>query len=287
MFRIDNLRQERSSVHTIQMQINRMQGYVCFYEGKDDILFYNHYIRQKHTESFEVIMCCGQKNVLELLNNLQFKTNLKPLFFIDKDFDDYLEKTITDDALFITDGYSFENYLVTREALNILMQDYCNLPSDKRLNYLNKFYIAYDIFINNMHPLMEWAVNCKKSNQDINLNNIDLSNFRSFFELSQDLVLTFNHNYQDEFKRLSQTENYYITIEINLDISEYDKWIRGKFALFFLLIFFEKIQEILKIKDKVNNPKELIKFLSPRISIPATLDAFLSRHIHLKKRVSK
>jgi hypothetical protein len=270
--------------HSIKSKINILPHDIIniyLYEGTDDILFYNHHIRQKHGNKINALKCHGKENVLKLQKDYDFK-HRKPLFFIDKDFDDYLGKTYPqNDNLFVTQGYSFENYLVTSIALSILLQDIADLSlhDSKAKNYLEKYEHAYHTFINAMKSLMELAVNCHKNKKAINLNNIDYKNFCSFFTLSHDLEVFFNENYLDEFKRLTQSETAINTLII-FDIFEHNKWLRGKYAIFFLRKFFDGIQNQLKIKDKINNDRDLIKFLSPRIPIPSNLDKFLSHHVH-------
>lgn len=269
--------------------------FVFLVEGKDDFIFYSSFFKQyfkNHTS--ETIQCGGKKAVLNRLTEKAtlFHQTQIPLFFIDKDFDDYLEKKITDDALFITDGYSFENYLVTPEALSELLEYHWFISKnlDVYNDIIEKYKRAYQKFVDFIKPFMKWWIECQVNDNKIDCFSLEYEyNKKSLINIDNSFEVIFisSQEFETVFKAQSRTQNAIINQTINdLNNDEHYKWLHGKYALDFMLIFYKKLQHNIQ-KPKPHNKKEnreaLIEFLSPRISIPATLDAFLSRHIQLGK----
>lgn len=86
--------------------------YFCFLEGADDEKYYqmrlNIYLNNREIRYYD---SKGKKNVLELYKKLKKDKSyeeLKLLFFIDKDYDFYLEKN-SQPSLYVTPCYSIEN----------------------------------------------------------------------------------------------------------------------------------------------------------------------------------
>ena len=86
--------------------------YFCFLEGADDEKYYqlrlNTYLNNGDIRCYD---SRGKKNVLDLYDKLKKDENykdLKLLFFVDKDYDFYLEENFKP-SLFVTPCYSIEN----------------------------------------------------------------------------------------------------------------------------------------------------------------------------------
>ena len=106
----------------------------CFYEGKDDQLYYNPRIRSIVFDSLDadirLIYCEGKDNVLSLLAQLDKKSKYKrswAAFFVDRDYDPSPTAT---KRLYVTPCYSLENFYVTTTALSKILSDEVRIPVD-------------------------------------------------------------------------------------------------------------------------------------------------------------
>lgn len=106
---------------------------VIAFEGIDDKAVYYHWIRQIIPELvYEPFVCKGKIKVLQLKEML--KRDLgglsKSVFYvIDRDFDDLCGHQSADD-IFMTQGYSFENYLVNESVLDELLKNELHCHSE-------------------------------------------------------------------------------------------------------------------------------------------------------------
>jgi len=124
-------RKERSSARAWTQFLNAYQKnpdrLYCFYEGKDDPLYYNPRIRWIVFDSRDAnlysIWCDGKDNALSLLALLDKKTKYKDswtAFFVDRDYD---PEPTANRRLYVTLYYSFENFYVTTSALHKILSD--------------------------------------------------------------------------------------------------------------------------------------------------------------------
>ncbi|MFT6071730.1 MAG: hypothetical protein ACJARD_001035 [Alphaproteobacteria bacterium] len=287
--RIDRLRAERITPHTIQLQINRMQErYVVFYEGDDDPSFYRNKIRCKtEYKEYHQFICNGKQPVLTLLKELTFKECLTGLFFIDKDFDDYLGIAHPRaDNLFVTCGYSMENYLVTKDVIKCLLNDYTYKNTDQNHhNIIDKFTKAYQDFLNFIKPIMAQVIMHRRSGNEFSFSDIE-AYFKKCFCITDDLDFqklddAYEKNLLEQIKILNNPP-------IDLPDTDSDKWIRGKFALLFLYKFCQKLETKLKVKNPTTQkPRSdngdgsmahFIETISNKMIFP-DLNTFLGQHI--------
>lgn len=121
-------------------------------EGDDDKIIYAQWIaRVRGDLVYEPFPCRGKKSVLDLkavverdLGNLD--KNL--YFFVDRDFDD-LAGHKPSEALFLTDMYSVENYLVSRDVLESILKNefHCHGRPDIRRTIIEMFDEDYSKFL--------------------------------------------------------------------------------------------------------------------------------------------
>ncbi|MCW2259613.1 MULTISPECIES: DUF4435 domain-containing protein [Sphingobacterium] len=108
----------------------------CFFEGSDSQYYFpriNNYNENNHT-----IVCGNKKSVLESYEIIKKKYPIyKTVFFIDSDFDDPIQKK----DLYVTFGYSIENFYCTVDVLSrILKNEFFLKISDKEyLDAINTF----------------------------------------------------------------------------------------------------------------------------------------------------
>lgn len=99
---------------------------VIAFEGIDDKAVYYHWIKQiVSTFVYEPFVCKGKAKVLQLKKMLEedlggLKTGV--LYVIDRDFDDLCGHQSAEE-LFMTQAYSFENYLVNESVLDEILKN--------------------------------------------------------------------------------------------------------------------------------------------------------------------
>ena len=134
----------------------------------------------KRVEKIYSYICDGKREVLEawkILEEWRIMDMERALFFLDSDHDRYLTiDTFRSDNIFVTAGYSFENYLVSAEAVNIVLAQYTpfNRTDGRFRRILAEFVVAYDGFVACMRPMMAWCIRVRARGGKPNLSNVDL-----------------------------------------------------------------------------------------------------------------
>ena len=100
----------------------------CFFEGYEDKRYYGTRIRFIYQTDFKNFTCGGKESVtkvIELINNHEIYKNSKTLFFIDKDY----SNKETKENLYVTPGYSIENFYTSKEVLEKILIDEFNMKT--------------------------------------------------------------------------------------------------------------------------------------------------------------
>ncbi|MDE6578409.1 MAG: DUF4435 domain-containing protein, partial [Muribaculaceae bacterium] len=101
----------------------------CFVEGYD-MPYYSPRIESLTDKDSEFIDCGGKKGVIGTHSFLSTKPAYKQyitLYFVDKDYDD--NHRLSAD-IFITDGYSVENYYASDKAIKKALKGICNVKAE-------------------------------------------------------------------------------------------------------------------------------------------------------------
>lgn len=124
--------------------------FFAFFEGLD-AAYYGMVIRMFHND-VEPIKCHNKEGVKKVYRKLSNEPNFntfKTGFFIDKDFDLNVEEEKNDD-IFVTKGYSIENYYVTKESFERILTYHFGLNrSDKMFSHIVDDYIKTQDNFNN------------------------------------------------------------------------------------------------------------------------------------------
>ena len=112
----------------------KKMNYFLFFEGKDDSKYYTiRFSNISAKNEYYMYYCDGKKNVIEIYwkikKNTIEDTNKSLLFFVDRDFDKYLELP---DDIYVTDGYSIENYYFTDYAIRNLLKCEFNFQQSEK-----------------------------------------------------------------------------------------------------------------------------------------------------------
>ncbi|NER36805.1 MAG: DUF4435 domain-containing protein [Oscillatoria sp. SIO1A7] len=141
-----------------QKQAKCVYGFV---EGNDDRTFYEYLIRPQLPEGWtvEFIKSGRKKEVLRSLENFRWGevSRKRICFFVDRDLQDFLKNPPKpQDNLYITDGYSIENYILQDAVLLWVLRDFHKIDLLKEQQEIIKRIIRKneDSFFEAMMPLM-------------------------------------------------------------------------------------------------------------------------------------
>ncbi len=282
----------------------------CLVESVEDNSFYRHFFEiYKENIPVKYIVCNGKQNVIDNYNDLdwQFYDKKRILFFIDKDFDDYIEReTLNDENVFITDYYSIENYLVDEKILEKFITDNCLITSESVIQLaVENFKKQHKIFVKQLKMISAWMMYCRKNNFEVCFNDIKMSDL---FKIDNDgkLIKKSLSTYRSKFEYLcdkTQSNHFNIT-EIRFfynkikEETKPKKYIRGKYELYFMFMYLKYISEnvvneisrevkehnkSVRGKDKIVRPKSTIQIKEENVfqvlynksKVPIKLKSFL------------
>ncbi|MGX0966051.1 hypothetical protein AB7M63_006500 [Bradyrhizobium japonicum] len=283
---------EVAIVHEFRIQYAQDDNSIhVFFEGGEDRLFYLPHVRGRCGSSLHSYVCNGKPKLAQIRNEvtrLQFDAR-RYLFFVDRDYDDFLNCQITQDAnTYITDNYSIENDLASFVALEILLADFAGISkSDSTFHRLMEAYASgRKDFADRMLPFAAWILAMRQQGQRPNLNNVNLG---AIFEIaSSDCRVRKKPGAFEVFRKSAglagtkvarNTMRQWIT---TLRPLEDKKWIRGKYDLWFfrnfLLCVITLMHKQRAVKWKVPKPlieDRLFESLGGRIPVPVSLSQFL------------
>lgn len=282
----------------------------CLVEGVEDNSFYRHFFEiYKENIPVKYIVCNGKQNVIDNYNDLdwQFYDKKRILFFIDKDFDDYIEReTLNDENVFITDYYSIENYLVDEKILENFITDNCLITSESVIQLaVENFKKQHKIFVKQLKMISAWMMYCRKNNFEVCFNDIKMSDL---FKIDNDgkLIKKSLSTYRSKFEYLCDKtqSNHFNIAEIRFfynkikEETKPKKYIRGKYELYFMFMYLKYISENVvneisrevkehnksaRGKDKIVRPKSTIQIKEENVfqvlynksKVPIKLKSFL------------
>lgn len=289
-----------TAFHLFLLEFKKYENPVfAFFEGKDDLSFYNKFItnRLNNSKKYIPLKCGNKKEVYETYKKVipRVKCGIIVLFFVDRDFSDFTDEGyVEDDRIYVTDYYSIENYVVTVDIFTSVCQEILHLSNepetinmliDKFQKEITEFYIAN-------RYISAWIIYMMREGNKTNIKNVNLN---SVFSINDDLELksigrerTIQH-----FERscgLSTPDDFGTQSEDNIkEIEKYDEkmYVRGKFELYFFVIFIRAITNQLKNdkkrKDTIRTHIDLenaIDILGPRVQIPESLEKFLKKNLY-------
>lgn len=118
-------------IHEFMMSYQESDEVHIFFEGPEDIAFYLPEVR-RYTENRRIYSydCGGKWNVVKARDKIETSYKVTTLFLIDRDYDDFLNRQASiSNFLYITDGYSIENWASCEKALEVLLEDVLAVPA--------------------------------------------------------------------------------------------------------------------------------------------------------------
>ena len=145
----ESVRNSRHSGSVLKVRLSNIRSryssaIIAVVEGNVDIGPYEVWINRIFVnQSVEFVDAAGKYQILDLRQRLQNdRTGLSDsvYMFVDKDFDN-LQNQEEGDDIFVTDGYSVENYFVSEITLKSILTDEfrCTADTDHREHLLNLF----------------------------------------------------------------------------------------------------------------------------------------------------
>jgi hypothetical protein len=233
--------------------------YIFCVEGVDDKPFYSSYFNRFYSQKkWELLDCEGRKKVEQLFNLLKkapdFETRFKSvLFFVDRD----LNPPPSHERLFVTCGYSFENYLCNIQTVYRTLQE---LNREIKENKIKRQFDKYtQSFVQIYSPIMSF-----------------LKEKRNYFDNYNPIGLFHNVKWEKKeraVKLLNKIDASFQDTNTSLwDLND----IRGKYVCEFLILF---IREHLTDEGDKNNHKLIKKTLISYVQPIPALDDYFKRHI--------
>lgn len=282
----------------------------AFYEGDEDLSYYNNILRKIFGPALEIeeIIAGCKNNVLKLLRGFNWKYYRRKqiCFFVDKDLSFWLKSEHpSDNNLYVTDGYSIENYIVTEKMFHILMTEIMGFgrACKKELDIVkSKYKVLFEQFQNEMMQVMATCILAKRKNDNISLSDYKLSNALNIKLQANELVISLCNNELLKVKKLWGIDDDEAIEKLIGSFAEFPQeyHIRGKWLLYFMVRYGEYIRlEYLSfcpsLKEKAEkclhpictiNPTKAVPVLGPRCcDIPKSLKFFIDSNYgqYLKK----
>ena len=225
-------------------------------EGKDDPCFYINTIINAIPKDWNVtpLEAGNKKNVIATFHSLDWNkySKKKILFFVDRDLSDFLDDIkIASENLYVTDGYSIENSLITEQVLLRTLKELLGLHNltPKETNSITKLFLrAKKLFIKKMTTTMTIILFLQTNGIKINgLNNINIKDIFVFFQgicsakknKKQIYDYTLRSFNCDNVIKKSSFKEYE---KIFISNSNYCNLIRGKYMLAFFVLFANSIR---------------------------------------------
>jgi hypothetical protein len=270
-----------------------------FVEGKDDFSFYTGLIEHCLSDDWRVhLIKAGNKRkvlgVYALFDWQRFPLN-RIAFFIDRDLSDFLAEDMLDEHnVYITDGYSIENSIVTRGTLARVLGEILNLTElgHDLGTMLDMFEAELEKFREAMVPIMARAIAWRRQGLCPQLGNVDLKHLCTV-EKGQLVLLP-------RAVSISDLEQY-LTAQCNVagDVSHCPDrvvaefrakkrtCVRGKYELWFLVCFALSVHKHIaelsgnyKESPKVNTSlgqTDALVLIGPRARAPQSLKRFIAK----------
>lgn len=232
----------------------RKEGFILVFEGKDCPTFYTHWFRSLNfTKIAGQIIARGKKKLIELRDLIKknIKGDSNTLFFIDKDYDEQIHPTNSED-IYTTNGYSIENELIKWELIRFYIEsnfdiasDEDNISTDETEELFNHSIESYKNASIEVHKTVYICkINSIKCLPGSNIfDYIKFNNESSTFEKSYDsldelfTMLKIDNEYTDRIKGLIASDHLFNSLNPIKD------W-RGKFHFCFIRKFLSHLRDL-------------------------------------------
>jgi hypothetical protein len=272
----------------------------AIFEGIEDIQFYPPMLRHHIPSSIKIVPfpLKGKKTVMVALRefNNHFPPNPRALFFLDRDFDDFLGISLcAHPYTYVTDHYSIESEFCNAEFIETFLRERLRIHDPTIVEGItNTFLMNWASFVDKVKPMMAWMLAARRLGLNASFGNIKMGTFCHFDTDANIQFKTFDpistmyrlleertSNCKSPLEPVPESEIHYCISTISTR-TEPLSWIRGKQVVWFLVKFLSSIQEQLSMRTSIKFEQvqlsvdcpigELVAF----IRCPASLINFLS-----------
>jgi hypothetical protein len=273
----------------------------AFCEGYEDPSFYRPKLEESagNRRTF-FYRCHGKWKLFAVFDQVTARvgTYRHTLYFVDKDLSDLIPESYPkDDRIYVTDYYSIENYLASKEVIGRVCSDFvilkgCSLPKEK---VVERFVVELSRFQRLVRPMMAWTICVRRKGLEVALQNLKLSELFSFDTDLRIRRKTAVIPYLREKTGVPNTPLLWADVRaVTRSLKPLDpkRYVRGKFETWFLVEFIKaaigQLHEAAKLAGggmevpvRVER-SNAIALLAPYALMPSSLDAFLSAHLDPK-----
>jgi len=258
----------------------------CFFEGDDDPKYYNNRIENITKKEVSHFICNGKEEVLKSIEAFKLKGEEGLLaFFIDKDFDDFLDISYDYNNLYITPCYAIENFYIGIEVFKKVLKTEFKINEDNNLYdkyieiYENRQKEFHEIILEANSSIVLYHYLKKKGKYEENMNYQDIKIDKTIVNISFDSVNKKNNlNLLKKIKEFidssSEAKEKYKEFELKLNQDPKCNF-RGKYELQFLNKFLNLLQGKLDSSFKIDE-KNIISNLSQYAITDDKLEEFLN-----------
>jgi len=263
---------------------------VLVVEGEEDSdLYCNAFHEVLEGASVRVIICNGKGGVLGLRDfaDSSFREEVKLMFFIDRDHDDFLDLTHGDERTYVTDHYSIEWEACTEDVLfSLVARHYTLSAGDPIWDVVReRFRELMGIWIDHCKPIMVAVVAARRRGEVLDLEQLLLSDIcrfdagrleRTASGLEVLLTKAGSANCPDD-EELAQCATELCGCDARL-------YVRGKLVVQFFCEFFRRLGEICGNSKKIDGrdlftgvqigKNNYFQFILSDWTIPDSLRAF-------------
>ena len=292
---------QASSYHEFLTRYSKLSKVVYgFVEGKDDLSYYQGFVEQILPDEWEVELwpAGNKREVYRIHKDLDWRRFPKKrvCFFVDRDLSELIpEKLAADINIYVTDAYSIENNIVKWGTCRRTLTEICGFSGAEH-NDLEKVHNLFEKqlekFLKAMVPIMAWILAWRRSQENANLNKIDM---KALFSFSNGQLQS-----KPRPKKYSSPVRYiHAVCDLQLDpcvdvtsleseLSKgkaYRRFTRGKYAFWFLVefclsvrknasTFFKSVGTAPKMNVSLS-PKNGMTIVGNKSRLPSSLRKFL------------
>lgn len=292
--------------HVFLLKYNSSDKIVhAFFEGATDESFYGTFIRRLKPQDWKLqsYNCKGKDSVHYFFEQLSSKHHeYQPLlFFVDKDIDDVIPfERQADYRIYVTDYYSIENYVVTRESIEQIWSEIFRQPSGSEAadQIVHKFDNALEEVHQILIDVMSWVLLQRRNGGRPNLDCIQT---QDYFNISDELEVTRTLNLEEtlnlldaQTKTITPQDKKMMFNEYKTELLNYDSKtvIRGHNEMDFFITFIQKLKSIvvehtdIKTRAHLNiTTSNIVDVMGPRVQIPESLRMFLNEHLQFEAQL--
>lgn len=169
------------SYHEFLSRYSRTKRIVYgFVEGKEDPCFYRGFIENQIPVGWDLeLWPTGNKHqIYQIHSTIDWRRFPKKriCFFVDRDLSDMIPERLTKDTnIYVTDGYSIENDVVTRGTCLRILTEICgfaNVAHEELDKIGDLFELELGKFLVEMKPIMAWILSWRRAKKSVGLNDI-------------------------------------------------------------------------------------------------------------------